>query len=635
MSRLMPRAVLYAGLLLFFPALAASNLPGDMGNPASPGATDAAGRANEMADKALYKPVDYPNASIRGPNLIIIPGEIKSANASFTQKIGPNNIADFAELEFGRANFGVLERADLGPLLQEFQLAYTLGDPDAAARTLKVGKLKTTQWVVKLDILKAEQVATAQEGFDGRALGQLINIFGSGRRGGEAAGTIIGSVKTEEGTGIWIIGMRYKILNAVTTEQVATGYTEEKMEVGAKSTSVLGISQGAEGGLTLDGMVQRLVQKLVLDIDVNLKGAAASPEPPQASATRSLPAAAPDDETTTRAAETLPDPNPDPDSETWRMAQRANSPLAYRTYLEAFPGGRYQAAARIALASAGATVRPAASPAVSPSPSGEGEVSTAQPEHHSPLAPSESGAPLVRSMVSTAGEVPGAAAHEKLSDRNVTADSVPAPEAAVALPPCPESQPVTSWHDCVGSDRDARGAAIYSGAYRNGLRHGQGSLLWSSGERHEGQFVAGRIEGQGTRSWPNGEKYQGEFKDGRIHGDGTRIWANGEKYIGPFKDGISDGEGTFIWPSGEQYTGQFSDGQIEGQGTRTWPNGEKYVGEFKGGMMEGRGTYFWTHGEKYVGQWSNNMRHGLGIQYDAAGKIIYQGRWAGNNMAAD
>ncbi|MCX8018011.1 MAG: hypothetical protein N2690_08970, partial [Rhodocyclaceae bacterium] len=65
---------------------------------------------------------------------------------------------------------------------------------------------------------------------------------------------------------------------ANTTEQVATGYTEEKMEVGSKSTSVLGFSQGAQGGLTLDGMVQRLVQKLVWEIDAKHKGAAAAAE---------------------------------------------------------------------------------------------------------------------------------------------------------------------------------------------------------------------------------------------------------------------------------------------------------------------------------------------------------------------
>ncbi|HRE17285.1 MAG TPA: hypothetical protein PLW86_09525, partial [Rhodocyclaceae bacterium] len=67
------------------------------------------------------------------------------------------------------------------------------------------------------------------------------------------------------------IGMRYKLINANTTEQVATGYAEEKMELGAKSTSVLGISSGQSGGLTLDSLVQRLVQKTVYEIDRKYK----------------------------------------------------------------------------------------------------------------------------------------------------------------------------------------------------------------------------------------------------------------------------------------------------------------------------------------------------------------------------
>lgn len=223
-------------------------------------------KANQMADKGMYKDVQYANAGVKGPTLIVIPGEVKSNNASFAQKFGPNNIADFAELELGKANFGILERGDLGSLLQEFQLAYNMGDEQEARKYLQRGKLKTTKWVVKFDVLKAEHVAQAQEGFDGRAVGQLLSIFGGGR-GGAAAGTVAGSVQTGESTGVWIIGMRYKILDANTTEQVATGYTEEKMELGAKATSVLGVSSGAQGGLTLDGMVQRLVQKLVWEID--------------------------------------------------------------------------------------------------------------------------------------------------------------------------------------------------------------------------------------------------------------------------------------------------------------------------------------------------------------------------------
>ncbi len=253
--------------------------PADANNPSPTAGSDSSQKANQMADKAMYKPIEYSNAAIKGPQLVIIPGEIKSNNATFTQKFGSNNIADFGELELSKANFGVLERSNLGPLLTEFQLAYTMGDPNAARKVLQKGKFKTTKWVVKFDILKAEQVAQATEGFDGRAAGQMISILGGGR-GGAAAGTAVGSVQTGEGTGVWIIGMRYKIMNANTTEQVATGYTEEKMEIGSKSTSVMGVSSSQQGGLTLDGMVQRLVQKLVWEIDSKYKGPAEKAKTP-------------------------------------------------------------------------------------------------------------------------------------------------------------------------------------------------------------------------------------------------------------------------------------------------------------------------------------------------------------------
>lgn len=235
-------------------------------NPSPTAGSSTSQQANAMADKAMYKPVEYVNANKKGPTIIVIPGEIKSNNASFTQKFGANNIADYAELELGKANFRVLERADLGPLLNEFTLAYTMGNPQAARKVLQKGKFKTTKWIIKFDVLKAEPVASANQGFDGRAAGNIIGILG-GSRGSAAAGVAVGSVQTSETTGVWIIGMRWKLINANTTEQVATGYNEQKMELGAKSTSVLGVSSGAAGGLTLDSLVQRLVQQNVYDID--------------------------------------------------------------------------------------------------------------------------------------------------------------------------------------------------------------------------------------------------------------------------------------------------------------------------------------------------------------------------------
>jgi hypothetical protein len=226
--------------------------------------------ANAAADKGMYTEVVYTNAARPGPQLVVLPGEIKSNNSGFTQRFLPNNIADFGELELSKANFQVLDRADLGPMLNEIQLAYGAGDPEEAKKVMKKGKLKTTKWIVKFDILKAEQVAQQKKGFNGGVASSLIGIFGSGRSGA-AAGTVTGSVDTASEAGVWVIGMRYKLLDATTTEQVAQGYTEEKMEVGAQSSSVAGISNGAKGGVSLDTMVQRLVQKSVWDIDNKYK----------------------------------------------------------------------------------------------------------------------------------------------------------------------------------------------------------------------------------------------------------------------------------------------------------------------------------------------------------------------------
>ena len=222
-------------------------------------------KANQMADSTMYQPVNYMNSGKKGPKLIVLPGKIKSNNATFRQKVSINNIADFGELELGSANFGVLERSDLGPMLDEINLAVNMGDPTALQK-FKRGKFKSTKWFVKFDILKAEKVAEAKSGIDGNVAG---NIFGAlvGGRTGYVGDVAISSTRVGDSAGIWIIGMRYKIVDAATTEQVSTGYHEQKMEVGKKGTSFLGVSGSTSQILTLDSMVQRLVQQCVSDID--------------------------------------------------------------------------------------------------------------------------------------------------------------------------------------------------------------------------------------------------------------------------------------------------------------------------------------------------------------------------------
>jgi curli biogenesis system outer membrane secretion channel CsgG len=240
-------------------------------NPSSPApATSASASAREAASRAAYRPVEYRNMRKAGPAIVVLEGDIKSSNASFTQKVTSNAIADYAELELSKANFKVLERSDLGALKREFQIAYLAGDPDSARRLLGKGKFKSTRWIVRFDVLKAEPVAGASSGFSGATLGAIAGSL-IGGRAGFATGVGVGSVETDEAARVWLVGMRYSVIDARTTEQVATGYFEQEMEIGSAGTSVLGFSQSQEGGLTLDSLSQRLVQESVAEIDAKYK----------------------------------------------------------------------------------------------------------------------------------------------------------------------------------------------------------------------------------------------------------------------------------------------------------------------------------------------------------------------------
>jgi hypothetical protein len=228
--------------------------------------TDSASqKANLIADQKMVQTITYANAAEKGPMLVVLPGSIKSANATFSQKVTPNNVADFAELELAKANFRVLERSDLGPMLDEISLAANLGDNETLKK-FRRGRFESTQWFVKFDILKAEQVAQASSGF---SAAPLLAIGGAllGGREGFAVDRAGDSIRTENSAGVWIVGLRYKILDAATTEQVSCGYFEDKMEIGAKASAVLGFSQSQSELTTLDSMVHRLVQQAVMQID--------------------------------------------------------------------------------------------------------------------------------------------------------------------------------------------------------------------------------------------------------------------------------------------------------------------------------------------------------------------------------
>lgn len=234
------------------------------------GCQTASQQANQQADQAMYQPIEYANQGKPGPQLVVIPGAVKSMNATFAQKYGPNNIADFAEIELGKDNFKVLERQDLGPMLQEIEVAANLGDASTLSK-FKKGKMQATNWLVRFDVIRAEPVAQVEKKFHGGYLGAIAGAAVGSASNSWVASTAtdasVSSVHSEDASGVWIVGMRYKVLDANTGEQKATGYYEDKMEVSSKGGGALGYSEKKSQAMTLDTMVQRLIQRCVADMD--------------------------------------------------------------------------------------------------------------------------------------------------------------------------------------------------------------------------------------------------------------------------------------------------------------------------------------------------------------------------------
>jgi hypothetical protein len=81
---------------------------------------------------------------------------------------------------------------------------------------------------------------------------------------------MLSSVQTKDNAEVWNIAMRWQAID-LSGDQLASGMVEDRMELGAKGTSVMGVSSGASGGATMDTMIQYLVQKAVAEIDKKMK----------------------------------------------------------------------------------------------------------------------------------------------------------------------------------------------------------------------------------------------------------------------------------------------------------------------------------------------------------------------------
>ena len=96
----------------------------------------------------------------------------------------------------------------------------------------------------------------------------------------------------------------------------------------------------------------------------------------------------------------------------------------------------------------------------------------------------------------------------------------------------------------------------YEGEFYENKFQGLGVLLWKDGKRYEGSWYANRHHGYGCLTYPINDQrkrafYKGEWKNGKRHGTGTMQWTNGAKYVGEWAAGKREGLGKHIFPSSQ------------------------------------------------------------------------------------
>ena len=175
-------------------------------------------------------------------------------------------------------------------------------------------------------------------------------------------------------------------------------------------------------------------------------------------------------------------------------------------------------------------------------------------------------------------------------------------------------------------------SGYYIGEFNNGTRNGQGTFVWSDGDKYIGEWKNQKKTGQGKYLWANGDEYSGDFLDNEFHGQGTFIWTNGNRYIGELKNDNRTGQGTYIWKNGAKYTGDFLNGDRHGKGTLVWSNGTKYDGEFKENKRDGEGTQVWKNGNKYFGEFFQNKISGEGTFISGEDNTMMVGKFESNDL---
>ena len=160
------------------------------------------------------------------------------------------------------------------------------------------------------------------------------------------------------------------------------------------------------------------------------------------------------------------------------------------------------------------------------------------------------------------------------------------------------------------------GSGNYKGSWKSNLKHGKGTMVYTSKGKYEGEWVRDRREGLGTL-W----KYLGRGK--------FRV-----QYHGSWAADLPDGRGVFYDDGGDRYEGEWRAGLRHGRGRQSYGGrpsdgfgADVYEGQWVDGERSGKGTLTLASGDVYTGHWQHDVKHGQGSYvYLTKGKR-YDGTW--------
>ena len=149
---------------------------------------------------------------------------------------------------------------------------------------------------------------------------------------------------------------------------------------------------------------------------------------------------------------------------------------------------------------------------------------------------------------------------------------------------------------------------------------------------YTGQWAHGKKEGLGKHETET-SRYEGGWKDGMRHGEGT-LWLRPKGstewervYTGGWKFDKRDGIGHDLPSSGDVYEGGFVAGKRDGIGKMMLPNGDRIEGQFKDGLVHGLAMLYCKNGDWFEGSWFGGLREGPGIWHYTTKQQLYEGEW--------